>query len=246
MCNPEEQSMNGAWDRAQSYTRIKLCEFESLDAAYEASFMGADFLGFHLFREQDYAMRGRMFREIFHYLPATIHKTLLTDLELKDLFDILSILPVDALQLYQFFSTQDILAIKDKFGDGIKIIQVMSEKSHENSISDDDEFIRYYDDVVDAFLLDSFFIGGTGKTGDWDHCAQIVQKARSPVFLAGGLTADNVQAAIQKVKPFGVDVENGVSDRLPDGRRVKNMLKCRLFIEQVKEADWNRRETQFR
>ncbi|MEN8217071.1 MAG: hypothetical protein ABFS56_12030 [Pseudomonadota bacterium] len=38
-------------------------------------------------------------------------------------------------------------------------------------------------------------------------------------------------------------VENGVSNRLPDKRRVKNMLKCRLFIEKVKEADWKIRKT---
>jgi len=58
-----------------------------------------------------------------------------------------------------------------------------------------------------------------------------------------GLTVDNVYQAIQTVQPFGVDVENGVSDRLPDKRRVKNMLKCRLFVEKVKEADWKIRKT---
>ncbi|MEN8219127.1 MAG: hypothetical protein ABFS56_22730 [Pseudomonadota bacterium] len=45
------------------------------------------------------------------------------------------------------------------------------------------------------------------------------------------------------MQTFEVDVENGVSDRLPDKRRVKNMLKCRLFIEKVKEADWKIRKT---
>lgn len=95
-----------------------------------------------------------------------------------------------------------------------------------------------YEEVVDAFLLDSFFVGGTGTPGDWEHCAAIVRKAKAPVFLAGGLTAANVYEAIKKVRPFGVDVENGVSDKLADGRRIKNMLKCRLFTEKVREADW--------
>ncbi|MEZ4732219.1 MAG: phosphoribosylanthranilate isomerase [Caldilineaceae bacterium] len=230
--------MNHAWDQNQLYTRIKLCEFEFLEAAYEASFIGADFLGFHLFSDQDYWVKKEKFCELFRHLPPTTHKTLLTDIELTDLLQILSTLQVDALQLYHDCSTQDIAAIREKFGERIKIIKVMSEKSHENFIPDDDQFIRYYDEAVDAFLLDSFFIGGTGQTGDWAHCAAIVRKAQSPVFLAGGLTADNVSQAIEKVRPFGVDVENGVSDRLPDGRRIKNMLKCRLFIEKVKEADW--------
>jgi phosphoribosylanthranilate isomerase len=229
--------MNCAWDRTQSYTRVKLCEFESLDAAYEASFMGADFLGFHLFSDEDYFRKAEKFRDIFQYLPTAVQKTLLTNIELTDLRQILSMLQVDALQLYQNCSVQDILTIKAEFGEGIKIIKVMSEKSHENFIPDDEEFIRYYDEVVDAFLLDSFFIGGTGQTGDWEHCATIVRQAQSPVFLAGGLTAENIYQAIAKVRPFGVDVENGVSTKLPDGRRVKNMLKCRSFIEKVNEAD---------
>lgn len=236
--------MKHAWDRTQSYTRIKLCEFESMEASYEACFIGADFLGFHLFSDEEYFTKKEKFREIFQYLPTTVHKTLLTDIELTDLLQILSTLHVDALQLYHDCSVQDILTIKEQAGTEIKIMKVMSDKSSENFIPDDDEFIRYYDEVVDAFLLDSSFVGGTGQTGDWDHCAEIVQKAQSPVFLAGGLTPYNVHQAIQQVKPFGVDVENGVSDLLPDGRRIKNMLKCRSFIEKVKEADWKMASTE--
>ncbi len=234
--------MNQAWDISKQYTRIKLCEFESLDAAYEASFIDADFLGFHIFSDQDYFNKADKFKDIFQYLPPTVNKTLLTDVNFEDLFQILSVIEIDAIQLYNDCSKQDVLLFKEKFN-RVKIIKVMSEKSDENFTDDDEEFIRYYDDLVDAFLLDSFRIGGTGVTGDWAHCSEIVQKCQSPVFLAGGLTVDNVYQAIQTVQPFGVDVENGVSDRLPDERRVKNMLKCRLFVEKVKEADWKIRKT---
>lgn len=230
--------MSQPWDQTQSYTRIKLCEFESLDSAYEASFIGADFFGFHLFDDQPYQEKKDKFIEIFSYLPPFVHKTLLTDIPVPKLLQLLKELPVDALQLYQDCTRDEIATIRQSHGNSLKILKVMSEKSHENFISDDDEFIAYYDDIIDAFLLDSFFIGGTGQTGDWEHCAEIVQKANSPVFLAGGLNANNVFEAIERVRPFGVDIENGVSDRLPDGRRVKNMLKCRLFIEKVREADW--------
>jgi len=229
--------MNHVWDTNSHYTRIKLCEFESLDAAYEASFIGADFLGFHIFKYQDYNAKACKFKQIFAYLPKTIVKTLLTNLSGNTLFDVLSILEVDAIQLYNHASREEILEIRKKTENHVKIIKVISEKPEENN-ADDDTFIRYYDEIVDAFLLDSSWIGGTGVTGDWEHCAEIVSKCKSPVFLAGGLTSANVRQAIEKVRPFGVDVENGVSDRLPDGLRVKNMLKCRLFIEKVKEADW--------
>jgi len=153
------------------------------------------------------------------------------------LFPVLDIIRVDAIQVYNPFSRDQIQQIRDKTNGQVKILKVMSEKSAENQ-RDDDDFIAYYDDYVDAFLLDSSWEGGSGLTADWDHCTEIVRKCHSPVFLAGGLTADNVGHAIEKVRPFGVDVENGVSTRMPDGRRLKNMLKCRLFVEKVKEADF--------
>ena len=229
--------MEDIWDKTKSYTRIKLCEFESLEAAYEASFINADLLGFHIFSDQDYFGKAHKFKEIFSYLPLSVTKTLLTDLQLDSLFQVLDIIRVDAIQLYNQCSREQIQQIRDKTGGRVKILKVMSEKSAENQ-RDDDDFIAYYDDYVDAYLLDSCWEGGSGLPGNWDHCAEIVRKCNSPVFLAGGLTADNVGQAIEKVKPFGVDVENGVSTRMPDGRRLKNMLKCREFVEKVKEADF--------
>ncbi|MEX2043350.1 MAG: phosphoribosylanthranilate isomerase [Patescibacteria group bacterium] len=55
--------------------------------------------------------------------------------------------------------------------------------------------------------------GGTGRTHDWSVSREIVDAVRAlgkPVILAGGLTADNVVAAIAAVRPDGVDVESGI------------------------------------
>jgi phosphoribosylanthranilate isomerase len=62
---------------------------------------------------------------------------------------------------------------------------------------------------------------------DWDHCAAIVKAARRPVFLAAGLTPENVREAIARVNPFGVDAETGVSDRDAYGALIKNAGKSR-------------------
>jgi len=235
--NLKGNSMSKVWDKDDVYTRIKLCEFEELEAAYEASFIGADFLGFHIFTDQNVMKKAKKFKHFFSYLPPTTIKTLLTDLPIKTLFEVLDIAPFDAIQLYNHSSRAEIEQIREHIPVNTKILKVMSEKTVENG-ADDQAFIARYDDIVDAFLLDSSYEGGTGVTGDWEHCADIVRQCQSSVFLAGGLTADNVQQAIAKVKPFGVDVENGVSDRMPDGKRLKNMQKCRLFVEKVKTADW--------
>lgn len=70
---------------------------------------------------------------------------------------------------------------------------------------------------VDALLLDSGNtklavkeLGGTGRAHDWAISRYIVERAGKPVFLAGGLTAENVGAAIATVRPFGVDLCSGV------------------------------------
>lgn len=53
-------------------------------------------------------------------------------------------------------------------------------------------------------------LGGTGKTHNWEISRQIRELVEIPVFLAGGLTPENVSEAIQQVQPFGVDVCSGV------------------------------------
>ena len=77
------------WDCEKPQTRIKLCEFENLDSAYEASFLGCEFLGFHLFSDQDIPVKTAKFEEIFEELPPYVEKTLLTDLEIGKLLPIL-------------------------------------------------------------------------------------------------------------------------------------------------------------
>ncbi len=70
---------------------------------------------------------------------------------------------------------------------------------------------------IHAFLLDSGkpgaaipTLGGTGDVHDWNISAAFVAASPVPVFLAGGLTATNVGAAIARVRPFGVDLCSGV------------------------------------
>lgn len=87
---------------------------------------------------------------------------------------------------------------------------------------------------VDALLLDSGnqtlprkVLGGTGRTHDWSLSARIVQSSVVPVFLAGGLTAANVDRAIDEVRPFGVDLCTGVrTDGALDESKLRRFLKA--------------------
>ena len=113
---------------------------------------------------------------------------------------------------------------------GIKLMQVV----HVVDETAIDEAVTI-SEQIDAILLDSGNpnlsvkkLGGTGQTHNWTISRQIVDTIRKPVYLAGGLNADNVKQAIDTVRPFGVDLCSGVrtDDRLDE-------KKLKAFIDQV-------------
>ena len=87
---------------------------------------------------------------------------------------------------------------------------------------------------TNAWLLDAYSpeaAGGTGEKFNWDLAVE-AQKFGKPIFLAGGLTPENVAAAVRKVRPFGVDVSSGVE--ISPGK--KDPAKVRAFINAAKAA----------
>jgi phosphoribosylanthranilate isomerase len=95
---------------------------------------------------------------------------------------------------------------------------------------------------VDALLLDSGSpknreLGGTGRVHDWEISRAIVERSPVPVWLAGGLNSENVAKAIALVRPFGVDVCNGVRS---ENRLDAGMLGA--FVRVIQSSDSQRRE----
>lgn len=87
---------------------------------------------------------------------------------------------------------------------------------------------------VDAILLDSGNqklavkeLGGTGRTHDWTLSRAIRERIGIPLFLAGGLTPENVGQAIEGVGPFALDVCSGVRrDGKLDAARLKRFFSA--------------------
>lgn len=115
----------------------------------------------------------------------------------------------------------------------LRIVQVIHVRGEE-SIR---EALRLQEHV-DAFLLDSGnpaaavkTLGGTGLKHDWNISKTLVSEVQVPVFLAGGLNAGNVREAIEKVRPFGVDICSGVRT----GGKLDE-AKLREFISVVRNS----------
>ena len=93
---------------------------------------------------------------------------------------------------------------------------------------------RAYESTADAILLDTMSPGrgGSGRPHDWALSGEIVSDIKSPVVLAGGLSPSNVAEAIERVKPFAVDVASGVEGN----GRVKDIKLIEQFIGNARSA----------
>ncbi len=100
----------------------------------------------------------------------------------------------------------------------------------------------YIEAGVDAFLLDSAStaggvqrLGGTGTLVDWKAAAEAVRTIRKPVFLAGGISPENVADALSQVRPYGVDLCSGVerSKGRKDPEKIHRLVAA--FQERARE-----------
>lgn len=114
---------------------------------------------------------------------------------------------------------------------GIKLVQVihvLDERSIDQALEISAQ--------VDALLLDSGnpnltvkVLGGTGRAHNWLLSRKIVERSRVPVFLAGGLNADNVREALDTVQPFGLDLCSSVrTGKILDPQKLETFFKAAL------------------
>lgn len=120
---------------------------------------------------------------------------------------------IDGIQLHGREKESKISRIKESVGCPlIKAVRPAVERAF--------AYDRYADAGVDYFLFDSG--GGTGTPFDW----QLIPELKQPYFLAGGLHGGNIEAALQQVKPYGVDISSGVeTDGVKDKEKIIETIR---------------------
>jgi phosphoribosylanthranilate isomerase len=186
----------------------------------EAAQAGADALGFMFYERSARAITLAKAVEIIRQLPPFIAKVgVFVNPSIEEVRRAAEWL--DVIQLHGAESPELCAAVPRPV---LKAIRVRDEASLDG--------IRNY--AVSGILLDAYVegqLGGTGARFNWELA--IRAKALAPhIVLAGGLTPENIAEAVQRVRPYGVDVSSGVE--ASPGR--KDAAKLRAFITQAKAA----------
>ena len=205
----------------ENMTRIKICGIGNRQDALWATELGADALGFIGVLSSPRYVPPVAYHEISAGLPLFIKRVVVVHRpEEAEGYS------ADYVQHYA--DAEDGSDLGCGSAERIRAFRMRDEASLEE--------LAAYSDPVGAVLLDAYHpntLGGSGETFNWDLAVRAKALTDRPVLLAGGLTPDNVQAALETVRPYGVDVSSGV-EASPG---VKDPLRLRAFIRAVRQWD---------
>jgi phosphoribosylanthranilate isomerase len=212
--------------------RVKICGITNITDLKAAVDAGADALGFVVdVPESPRSISMARAQELIEATPPFVQSVAVSVFQTLDrLGTLCSCLTPDAVQLAGPLPRGDLIEEHVRGTHVIRVITVNGRGLSHAALLAASRF--------DAVLTDSFVPGahgGTGRLHDWAMSRAIRERvAPTPLILAGGLTSDNVRAAIETVRPYAVDVSSGVEIR----PSVKDQAKMRGFVEAVTEASY--------
>ena len=219
--------------------KVKICGIRDGDSAVEAAHAGADYLGFNLvegvrrqltrFQAQDvvrnYRIRARDHRvyRLREKGPQVVG--LFRNQDARWVNKAAQQVDIDCVQLC---GDEDEAYMRAMWKPVLRQVWIKSDTSRDEL----GDLVEHHLARGRMVLLDRYnehTPGGGGKTFDWSIAEGIAE--REGVLLAGGLNPENVDGAVQQLKPWAVDVSSGVET---DG--IKDHSKIRAFIETAKSA----------
>jgi phosphoribosylanthranilate isomerase len=202
-------------------TVVKICGITNLDDALAAVGAGADALGFNFYKPSPRYITPQRAREIIEQLPESLLTVgVFVNEDSEAVRVIAEEAGLGALQLHGDESPEYCRELADFY-----VIKTFA-------VSDTFDIQAMHGYKVEAVMLDTKhnnLRGGTGRVFDWS-VAQQVRPMIPKLFLAGGLSPENVQNAVEIVRPFAVDACSALEDR--PGK--KNHERMRVFINTVR------------
>lgn len=213
-------------------TIVKICGTTNLEDARIAAEAGADLLGFILYAKSPRYVAPAMVAEIVAEVRAAVS----SPPRFVGVFvnappdEVLAVLAQTGLDLAQLHGDEPAATLRTLQGRGFKAVRPTG---LEDALALAEAYAALGagpDLLIDAYAPHAY--GGTGQRADWTAAAAVAQRVPH-LLLAGGLTPENVAAAVAAVSPWGVDVASGV-EQAP-GR--KDHAKVRAFIAAAK-GEW--------
>lgn len=204
--------------------KLKVCGITSPEDARAAVDCGAEFLGFNFYRKSPRYISPEAAKAIIEQLPRQIISVgiFVNEAQPQDVIEILQASGAQMAQLHGDESSEYCSAVGAervikalRVGDGFDVRQVLNYPAW-------------------AILLDAFdkkLYGGTGKTANWEVAREAAKLTR--LFLAGGLSPENIAEAICSVEPFAIDVNSGV-EISPGVKDVDKLKKLKEELETIK------------
>jgi phosphoribosylanthranilate isomerase len=202
--------------------KLKVCGVTSLEDACAAIDCGAEYLGFNFYPKSPRYIAPTAARAIIERLPDDVISVGVFVNEPRP-EDVDEILRVSGARMAQLHGDESPV-----YCSGVGAERVIKALR----VGDDFDARRVLDYPASAILLDAFdakLYGGTGKTANWAVAREAARLTR--VFLAGGLSPENIVEAIRAVEPFAVDVNSGVESA--PGR--KDASKLQSLLHRMKE-----------
>ena len=216
--------------------RIKICGIRNendLRAALTASPDAVGFLVGQVHPSPDFILACTA-RRLARSLPPFVQPWLVTHFSKpEEVLELAKNSAIWNIQLHGESTPEEVSAIRDAMPPCAKLVLAV----HPDPLDHFSEYIDYLP-LIDAYLIDTINpktgqVGGTGLVGNWTRAARFVQESPLPVILAGGLTPANVTRAIERVRPYAVDVYTGV--KAPSDRSESAAL-CRAFADAARKA----------
>jgi phosphoribosylanthranilate isomerase len=202
--------------------KLKVCGITSIEDAREAIDCGAEYLGFNFYRPSPRFIEPASACAIIEQLPREISAVGVFVNEPSP-EDVIALMRESGVEMAQLHGEEDAGYCRRVGSERVIKAMRAGEDFDVNAVSGF---------PARAILLDAFdknLYGGTGKTTNWELAHKAARLAT--VFLAGGLSPDNIVDAIRAVEPFAVDVNSGVESE--PGR--KDAVKLRRLKEEMEK-----------